>query len=188
MSVWRRMMEGCETAEPRTRGETAVEELPLGRIGFAPNNPRLPVLLQRGALAGESVDRIKGLFEANRWFRVWDWTILDFHHFHSNAHEVLTVAAGKAEIRLGGTQGATVALETGDTAILPAGVVHCRMVSSSDFRVVGAYPEGQEDRNLLEVSPRHWPGVEAEIAAVPLPATDPVYGADGPLMERWGAG
>jgi len=57
---------------------------------------------------------------------------------------------------------------------------------SPRFGVVGAYPAGQDPDTrtpLLGGMRRH---AEA-IAWVPLPASDPVFGAQGPLFEHWRA-
>ena len=53
-----------------------------------------------------------------------------------------------------------------------------------DLLVVGAYPEGR-DWDLRRGSPDERAEVLANIAAVPLPATDPLHGAAGSLMEAW---
>jgi uncharacterized protein YjlB len=50
--------------------------------------------------------------------------------------------------------------------------------------VVGAYPRGQ-DWDLRRGDPAEHDEVLANIARVALPDTDPVAGADGPLVELW---
>ncbi|WP_250123845.1 cupin domain-containing protein [Chroococcidiopsis sp. CCMEE 29] len=65
------------------------------------------------------------------------------HHYHSTAHEVLGISRGKAAVRLGGdARGQTFEVRAGDVIIIPAGVAHKNLDSSSDFLVVGAYPLG----------------------------------------------
>ena len=76
------------------------------------------------------------------------------------------------------------AAAAGDVVVIPAGVGHENLGSTSDFTMVGAYPPGQNpDLQRGEPSERPW---ELEsIAKVPLPTADPIYGKDGPLMKVW---
>lgn len=88
-------------------------------------------------------------------------------------------------MRLGGDDnGKTFEVRAGDVIIIPAGVAHKNLGSSSDFQVVGAYPKGQKwDMNYGKPGERSQ--AERNIAQVPLPKTDPVYGQDGQLAEYW---
>jgi uncharacterized protein YjlB len=52
--------------------------------------------------------------------------------------------------------------------------------------VVGAYPRGQEDYDLLRGDPAELEEAVANIERVELPAADPVHGENGPLVELWG--
>jgi len=71
------------------------------------------------------------------------------------AHEVLGVYQGKARVQLGGGKGMLVDVGPGDVVIIPAGVVHKNIRSSSDFRMFGAYPKGQRwDMNYEKVGER----------------------------------
>jgi uncharacterized protein YjlB len=69
--------------------------------------------------------------------------------------------------------------------VLPAGTGHKRQAASDDLLVIGAYPTGQEHYDLRRGDPEELEEAERNIAAVPLPATDPVDGAEGPLVESW---
>jgi uncharacterized protein YjlB len=63
-------------------------------------------------------------------------------------------------------------------------VGHENLGSSADLLVVGAYPPGQAV-DLHKGHTHERPTVLANIAQVPLPTTDPLYGAAGPLLELW---
>ena len=163
-----------------------IETLEFGPGTWVPNS-RLPVVLVRGALDGPADDKeVHALYRANGWGGTWTWTVYDFHHYHSTAHEALAVATGQATLMLGGHEGQEIKLRAGDLVVLPAGTGHRRLDASADFAVCGAYPPGQE-ADLLKATEENWQGAEARIAAVPLPRTDPFYGADGPLVRLWPA-
>lgn len=152
-----------------------------------PNNPRLPVLVYRAALDPNATDkheRFKNLFHLNGWTGIWTNGIFDYHHFHSNAHEVLGIASGVVEVQLGGETGARFTLEAGDVVILPAGTGHKRLNSAGELSVIGAYPKGQTDYDICK-SRTACPNAQENIAAVALPVTDPLFGATGPLITLW---
>jgi uncharacterized protein YjlB len=164
-----------------------IETLEFGPGRWVPNS-RLPVMWVRGALDGPIDDKeVHALYRCNGWGGTWTWTVYDFHHYHSTAHEALAVARGEARLVLGGPEGREVAVRAGDLVVLPAGTCHKRIGASGDFAVCGAYPPGQE-ADLLKATEESWQGAEARIAAVPLPRTDPFYGAVGPLIRLWNAG
>jgi len=76
--------------------------------------------------------------------------------------------------------------ETGlNTLVLPAGTGHCRIETGGGFGVVGAYPANQPEWAMCHADPGIREAALARIAAVPLPATDPVAGRDGPLRRLW---
>jgi len=149
----------------------------------APNNPVLPVILYEGAFKGNT-SRIEGVFNRHDWRNSWTGGVYDYHHFHTNVHEALGVVQGWAVLRLGGGNGYDVELRPGDVLALPAGTGHKRISASADFRVVGAYPRGMK-WNLWTSEDGERALARAEIARVPLPDTDPVHGADGPLIDYW---
>jgi uncharacterized protein YjlB len=154
--------------------------------GTFPNNPRLPVLVYRSALApgSRSASTIESVLRRNGWGGAWRNGIYRYHHYHSTAHEVLATARGSARVQLGGPTGETFAVEAGDVLILPAGTAHKNLGSSGDFLVIGAYPEGQ-DWDMNTGQPGERPEADRNIEQVPLPRADPVYGADGPLATYW---
>jgi uncharacterized protein YjlB len=142
-------------------------------------NSRLPVLIYRAAL--DSAD-FRALFEANGWGGSWRDGVYDYHHFHSNAHEVLGIEAGRAQLQLGGESGEAVEVETGDVVLLPAGTGHKRNSKSSKFSVIGAYPPGQHTPDICR---DRGPEAELRISKTPIPQTDPVLGKFGGLVELW---
>ncbi|SHJ81548.1 Uncharacterized protein YjlB [Roseomonas rosea] len=152
---------------------------------FAPSggipNSGLPLLVWRGALLG-GAEAITAHFARHGWSNAWTNGIYDYHHFHSIAHEALGVSHGEARVRFGGPDGETLTLRAGDAVLIPAGVGHCREWASADFEIVGAYPGGA-DYDIRRGVPTERAEVEANIAAVPLPAGDPVKGR---AIPEWG--
>jgi uncharacterized protein YjlB len=148
-----------------------------------PNNPRFPVLVYRGAGitdAGAAKER----FAEHGWGGAWVDGVFDFHHYHSTSHEALAVVAGRATLELGGPQGEAFEVEAGDVLVLPAGTGHRRARADAAFTVVGAYPAGQEDYDLLHGDDEA--EVEAareRIAALGPPPDDPIGGSG---VARWG--
>ncbi len=155
-----------------------------------PNNAVLPVLLYHGAFALDGVADAPALiertFHKNGWSNGWRNGIYEFHHYHSTAHEVLGCYSGRARAQLGGPGGPIVTLAAGDVLVLPAGVSHKKIDSSSDFAVVGCYAHGADyDMNSGDDDER--PAADERIARLRLPDADPVYGPSGPLCSHWRA-
>jgi uncharacterized protein YjlB len=151
--------------------------------GAIPNS-RLPVLVYHDVEGATDAGTCEALFGANGWGGHWRSQILYEHHFHSTAHEALGIVTGRASVTLGGPGGERFAVRAGDVLVLPAGTGHCRLESSDDLLVVGAYPPGQS-WDMRYGDPGEHDEVLANIAAVALPETDPVAGATGPLLEIW---
>jgi uncharacterized protein YjlB len=154
--------------------------------GVIPNN-RHPLLLYRGVIDLRSADpasQIQKHFAANSWTNSWRNGIYPFHHYHSTSHEVLGVYRGSATVRLGGEQGRDFTVQAGDVIVIPAGVGHKNLGGSDDFGVVGAYPDGRQ-WDLLTGRPGERPKADQNIAALPVPGNDPVYGLNGPLRKIW---
>ncbi|GGN93827.1 cupin domain-containing protein [Saccharibacillus kuerlensis] len=151
--------------------------------GIIPNNPKYPVLLYSGALK-DKAEWTESILNGNGWRNSWENGVFNYHHYHSNAHEVLGVTHGTVLIQLGGENGRSFDLQAGDVIVLPAGTGHKRITASDDFRVVGAYPDGTDYNTRIENDGKREQSL-GEIAEVPIPNTDPVYGDDGPLPKIW---
>ncbi|QRM30742.1 cupin domain-containing protein [Microvirga sp. VF16] len=154
--------------------------------GIVPNSP-LPLIVRRGAISPSDHDPVrtfKTTFAKNGWTNAWLNGIHDYHHYHSNTHEVLGIVSGTAQVRFGGEDGDLVAVSARDVVIIPAGVAHACINASDDFSVVGAYPGGA-DYDTIRDDPGTLAISQQRIAQIPLPDSDPVDGADGPLMKLW---
>jgi uncharacterized protein YjlB len=162
-----------------------IQPLLLERNGWVPNNPRLPVLVYIKAieiLGSNPAALFEKTFGANGWPPQWRYGVYDFHHYHTDGHEVLGVASGYARLMLGGPNGRVLEVSSGDVLLLPAGTGHCNVDSSDDFLVVGAYPPGQNGNICREA-----PSQEqlASIANLPFPDQDPVQGVNGAVRRYW---
>ncbi|MBP0595914.1 cupin domain-containing protein [Paraburkholderia sp. LEh10] len=173
--------------QAHTRDTVHAEAFRLSPRDWVPNNGHLPVILYRDVLVSKSgggsrADAFEAIFTRNGWPPKWRNSIFDYHHFHSSAHEVLAVAAGTADVIVGGPGGRVVHMETGDVILLPAGTGHCLASSSGPLCVIGAYPPGQQwdiRRDALNDDERR------AMEALPFPHSDPVLGARGPLTDKW---
>ncbi len=151
--------------------------------GEVPNNPELPVIVYLGVFK-DNPGGMEEAFQRHGWSGSWIGGIYDYHHYHTNTHEVLGVRSGAATVLIGGDAGERLELQTGDIIVLPVGTAHKKLTSSPDFEVVGAYPEGISP-NLRERRPEERAQAIAEIRNVPVPVTDPVFGKEGPLLHKW---
>src|SRR6516225_7384490 len=153
-----------------------------------PNNPSLPLIVYRGVVetGARAAAAWEALFAENGWSGGWRNGIYAHHHYHSTAHEVLGIVTGSVRVRLGGEAGDTVEVRAGDVVVIPAGVAHKSEGASPDLLVVGAYPGGHGPDMCVPGAGERERAL-ANVAAVPLPASDPVFGGSGPLLERWRA-
>jgi uncharacterized protein YjlB len=178
---------GQDSAPVKTKEPRVITRL-LKDAGTIPNS-RLPVLVYQGALdlpKDNPASAIEALIHAHQWGNDWRNGLFTYHHYHSTAHEALLVFGGSARVQLGGENGVIETIGAGDVIIIPAGVGHKNLGSSSDFHVIGAYPPRQNvDMNYGESGER--PRVDENIARVALPATDPIFGKTGPLLDHWRA-
>ncbi|MFB9860161.1 cupin domain-containing protein [Salinicoccus siamensis] len=162
----------------------AIEVIPikLEDDGKIPNHPNFPLLIYKSVF--EDGDDIPATLNSNDWSGEWLGSVHPFHHYHSNTHEVLAVKGGHATLQLGGAQGETIEAEKGDVIILPAGYGHKRIKASDDYANYGAYPGGA-DFDMCYGKQEERPETIENIAHVPLPDDDPVFGQDGPLFDHW---
>ena len=153
--------------------------------GYIPNS-RFPVLLYRNAFTARSnagAAWLEKRFATNNWTNSWRNGVYAYHHYHSTSHEVLGVYAGSARLQLGGEQGQQVHVQAGDILVIPAGVGH-KNLGSEQLGIVGAYPEGRHwdvNRGL----PNERPQADQNIAALPIPATDPLLGPGQGVPTLW---
>jgi uncharacterized protein YjlB len=162
------------------------ERLNFKDDGIFPNSP-LPSLFYRDAITTDAKDPasiFEKRFAENDWTNSWRDGVYPFPHYHSTSHEVLGVYSGTATLRLGGERGKNVEVRAGDVIVIPAGVAHQNIGAGDDFGVVGAYPDGRE-WDLLRGLPGERPKADHNIAALPTPENDPIYGAEGPLRRIW---
>lgn len=173
-------------------GEIVLAGPPVTAIRFADTgripNSALPLLYYASVLGREEAgaEAMEALLGNGGWPPRWRASIFTYHHYHSTSHEVLGVALGEAWVLMGGTGGQELRIAAGDIVVVPAGVGHCRLSSTADFLVVGGYPPGA-DWDLMRGRDGERPRADRNIANVPLPATDPVHGATGPLLDLWAA-
>lgn len=156
--------------------------------GSIPNNPRLPFLYYRSGIdlvgTPDPEGVIEQTFTRNNWGEMWRNGIDQYVQYHSTIHEVMAIARGRARVRFGGMQGEEISLVPGDVVVLPAGTGHQCVWATPELMVLGAYPKTGRYDLCRGSKAEHARAVEA-IANVPLPDTDPVYGADGPLKSLW---
>lgn len=165
--------------------DAPLQTLLLQRNGWVPNNPRLPVLIYIKAIAVEDGDPaalIEEIFNANGWPPQWRDGVYDYHHYHTQGHEVLGIASGCARVMLGGPEGRILEISAGDVLLLPAGTGHCNLGCSDDFLVVGAYPPGQH-ADICREAPS--PEQLRNIQQLPFPKQDPVQGQLDAVRRYW---
>jgi uncharacterized protein YjlB len=157
--------------------------------GWIPNNPHLPFVVFRAAIdlkgSPDPEALVEDTFRSHGWGECWrNSAIHPYTHYHSRIHEAMGIARGRAKVLFGGESGAVVELNAGDVVVLPAGTGHQGIWQSPDLVVVGAYPPvGRYD--LCRGSRAEHSHAVAAIPHVPLPATDPVRGKNGPLIRLW---
>lgn len=115
----------------------------------------------------------------------WRYTMYSTTHFHSTAHEVLSVSRGKARLCFGGEGNpdrVETVVEKGDVVVIPAGLGH-RLIEDfhGDFEMVGSYPKGKswdmcyegdaDNEKIQQIEQLGWF------------SRDPIYGSEGPAID-----
>lgn len=154
-----------------------------------PNNS-LPVLFYENVLEGAlgtgySSQEVQSFFEKNGYTNSWIAGILERHHFHSTAHEVLACTRGEVQVQLGGPHGEIVNFRKGDVVLLPAGVSHKRLDATENFQIVGAYPHNDSEYDFQYGDANDYERIKDAILKVKIPLTDPVTGSPGAVGEFW---
>lgn len=162
---------------------TAPDELYVFAAPPFPNS-RLPVLLYRAALPPDAA-AMEQTFAVSGWGNGWRNGIYCFHHFHSVAHEVLGIAAGRVTVRFGGPAGVDAELTAGDVVVIPSGVAHFNAGDDGNLLVVGAYPGGAR-YDTLRGNAGEYVDAAQRSAAVPVPERGPLLGRDV-LRQIWAA-
>ena len=146
-------------------------------------NSCLPVLVYPDALPPDPA-AMEQAFARQGWTNAWRNGIFPYHHFHTTAHEVLGIAAGRVRVLFGGPGGAEVAVKAGDVLVIPAGVAHCNL-GDDGLLVVGAYPGGAEC-DVLRGDPAQLATAKKAISQLLMPELDPVPG-QAFLRRIWSA-
>jgi uncharacterized protein YjlB len=169
----------------KTHQHMAPEQMLFHDDGAIPNS-KFPLLLYRNAFTArgdEAAAWLEQHFAANNWTNSWRNGVYPFHHYHSTSHEVLGVYMGSALLHLGGEKGQKVKVQAGDIIVIPAGVGH-KNLHSDDLGIVGAYEDGRS-WDVNKGLPNERPKADENIAALPIPKTDPFTGKSGGLTTIW---
>ena len=159
----------------------------VNAVGNYPNSI-LPVVVYK-AVVNESdsmllADYFQSTFRGNGWKNSWRNGLYTFHHYHSKTHEALAIYRGWVEVQLGGPTGDVVKLQQGDVAIIPAGVAHKNIKQSSDFSILGAYPEPLYP-DMMYGKAEELASAKYNISQVPLPKKDPLFSKEETLIKLW---
>lgn len=164
-----------------------IESIHFADDGEVPNHPRWPMIVYQSVLGADEPDMasaFEAVFSRHGWGDGWRNGIFAFPHYHSNAHEVLGIAAGSAVVRFGGAAGRELTVGKGDAVLLPAGTGHQRLSGTSDLLVIGAYPPGPRC-DLRRAGEAEKAIIRKRIGQVAKPAQDPVAGKNGPAITLW---
>lgn len=167
--------------------EPSSEIMNLSDDGIIPNSKYPVIIYHHGfTLEGKpAADFLESRFAENSWSNAFRWRVYDFHHYHTNTHEVLGVYSGNALLQLGGPKGEKLQVRPGDVIVLPAGTGHISLSNSDDFGVVGAYPNGVEP-DLIKLEDERPDSVAEKVDVIPIPQKDPFYGnSDNGLISSW---
>lgn len=160
----------------------------FGDDGIFPNN-MLPVALYKRAMNIPMSDFLvylyfKVIFNEHGWINNRRSGIFNFHHYHSNVHKVIGVCNGSASLLFGGNNGERIGLEKGDVIVIPAGVAHKNLGKENCIDCISAFYEGCA-YDLNYGRPGERPTADVNIASLPIPDTDPLYGKAAGIVTLW---
>ncbi len=117
-----------------------IETILFEASDWVPNNPELPVVLYRQAVAdgADLATAFEERFAENGWEGCWRNGVLSYKHYHTGAHEVLGIARGDAQLLIGGTGGRRIDVSAGGNGTLP----DQRQSGFSGCRCLPAEPDG----------------------------------------------
>ncbi|HEY4207654.1 MAG TPA: hypothetical protein VGM31_12605 [Puia sp.] len=127
---------------------------------------------------------VKHLFQKHGWSNTWNGGIFTYNHYHSITHEALGFIEGATTLMLGGDQGREIRVRRGDVLVIPAGVAHKNLEDEHQVTCIGAYPDGR-DYDILTGQPGERPTADHNIAEVPLPTRDPLFGPYQGICRIW---
>jgi uncharacterized protein YjlB len=124
------------------------------------------------------------LLNRHGWSNTWKAGVFNYHHYHSNTHELLACYKGKTTLLLGGDDGRTIEFGKGDVIVIPAGVAHKNLNDENDVVCIGAYPGGK-DYDMNYDRPGERPKADKKIKKVGIPPEDPLTGKGGKMQKLW---
>ncbi len=153
--------------------------------GTIPNN-LLPVIIYRNVYnTDNNAQWLERCFQMNNWTNNWRDIVLPYDHFHSTTHEVLGVSKGSVSLKIGGQKnGKIFEVSAGDVLILPAGVGHFAVSEHKNYEIVGGYPDGKS-WDMMTGTAEERKAAFRNMALLTIPTTDPVFGANGGLIDLW---
>ncbi|MFV0606829.1 MAG: cupin domain-containing protein [Niabella sp.] len=155
--------------------------------GITPNS-HLPILIYRGLFRdgySNCDEWLADQFIKNGWFHICNMPILGYYHYHSNTHQVLGVYSGSCYIKFAAKNSVRTELSKGDVVVIPAGVGHYCNDFSDGFKLVGAYPVGDEPDIMKGLTEERTVALE-NIKKVKIPDFDPILGdEEGGLRKFW---
>lgn len=156
-------------------------------------NSRLPVIITRSSINyggkrsfSEVLTELTAHVERHNWELRWADIPGDVLHYHPDTHEVLVCVFGRGQIRFGGTRYThQFHADPGCVFAIPVGVGHMMVEWTRDLVMAGIYPMGTVG---IETCFGHLCELEEarpKIERVQPPATDPIWGAAGPVAILW---
>lgn len=171
------------TLKLRPREALILVQHHLSAFGHNPNTSlhNRPLTIYKSVFDGiVTADRIESHFRSvGEVVPQWRYTMFRQSHFHSNTHEVLGIADGRAKLCFGHPDNPNRVIEIvnrGDVILIPAGVAHCLLEDyHSGFEMVGCYPADSKQWDMCYGDVEN-EKVIAQIKSLPWFGQDPIYG------------